>query len=165
MFAIIKTGGKQYTVKAGQILKVEKILGSKGDDVKLKNVIAISEGKNITFGNPTIKDASVTAKILEQARDKKIIVFKKRRRQNYRLTQGHRQYITILKIHSILYNGKKATTSIEDSNNKKTKTKSKKDEKGIEKKSDIKIVKKTSSVKKQLSKKVTKKVTKTKKTK
>ena len=109
MIAIIKTGGKQYAVKAGQILKVEKLLGKKGDNISLSNVIALTDSSNHTLGNPLIKGATVDAKILDQIRDKKIIVFKKRRRQNYRSTQGHRQYLTVLKIESINHEGKKIT--------------------------------------------------------
>ena len=102
MIAVIKTGGKQYAVKAGQILKVEKLQGKKGDTVSLTDVLSLSDSSNNTIGSPFIKDASVEAKILDQIRDKKIIVFKKRRRQNYRLTQGHRQYLTVLKIFSMV---------------------------------------------------------------
>ena len=101
-YAVIKTGGKQYSVKQGQILKVEKIEGKKGDNLSFNNILAISNGSESTFGTPLVKGASIQAKILDQIRDKKIIVFKKRRRKNYRLTQGHRQYLTVLKIESIL---------------------------------------------------------------
>ena len=107
MLAVFKTGGKQYSVKAGQILKVEKLEGNKGDNVSFKDVLAVSDASNHTIGNPLVKGASVQAKILEQIRDKKIIVFKKRQRQNYRHTQGHRQYLTVLKIESIDYRDKK----------------------------------------------------------
>ena len=101
MLAVFKTGGKQYSVKAGQILKVEKLKGNKGDSISFNNVLAVSENSNHTIGNPLVKGASVQAKILDQIRDKKIIVFKKRQRQNYRHTQGHRQYLTVLQIESI----------------------------------------------------------------
>ena len=91
MLAIFKTGGKQYSVKAGQILKVEKLSGKKGDDISFKDVLAITDSALKKIGSPLIEGASVKAKIVEQIRDKKIIVFKKRQRQNYRHTQGHRQ--------------------------------------------------------------------------
>ena len=107
MLAIFKTGGKQYSVKKGQILKVEKLDGKKGDSVSFKDVLAISENTKNTIGAPMIDGAIVEAKILDQIRDKKIIVFKKRKRQNYRSTQGHRQYLTVLKIESISLGGKK----------------------------------------------------------
>ena len=90
MLAVFKTGGKQYSVKAGQILKVEKLEGEKGDSSSFKDVLAISETTQNTIGSPLVEGAVVEAKILDQIRDKKIIVFKKRKRQNYRSTQGHR---------------------------------------------------------------------------
>ncbi len=154
MIAIIKTGGKQYAVKAGQILKVEKLLGKKGDNISLNNVIALTDSSNHTLGNPLIKGATVDAKILDQIRDKKIIVFKKRRRQNYRSTQGHRQYLTVLKIESINHEGKKITAPKTEKIDKEPK---------IVKKDEIKVIKKTVS-KKKIVKKVVKKKTITKKT-
>ena len=110
MLAVFKTGGKQYSVKSGQILKVEKLNGSQGDSVYFKDVLAVSDASDHTIGSPLIKGAIVEAKILEQIRDKKIIVFKKRRRQNYRHTQGHRQYLTVLQIESISVGNKKSKT-------------------------------------------------------
>ena len=154
MIAIIKTGGKQYAVKAGQILKVEKLLGKKGDNISLNNVIALTDSSNHTLGNPLIKGATVDAKILDQIRDKKIIVFKKRRRQNYRSTQGHRQYLTVLKIESINHEVKKITAPKTEKINKEPK---------IVKKDEIKVIKKTVS-KKKIVKKTVKKKTVTKKT-
>ncbi len=165
MIAVIKTGGKQYAVKAGQILKVEKLQGKKGDTVSLTDVLSLSDSSNNTIGSPFIKDASVEAKILDQIRDKKIIVFKKRRRQNYRLTQGHRQYLTVLKIESINHNGKKSvskpSTKVENKLEKDTKKESnvKKTTKKIIKKEATtskasgKAVKKKSVTKKKISKK------------
>ena len=108
MLAIFKTGGKQYSVKAGQILKVEKLEGKKGDNISFKDILAVSENTVNTIGSPLVDGAVVEAKILDQIRDKKIIVFKKRKRQNYRSTQGHRQYLTVLKIESISMGGKKS---------------------------------------------------------
>ncbi len=110
MLAVFKTGGKQYSVKAGQILKVEKLEGKKGDNVSFKDVLAVSENSQNTIGSPLVEGAVVEAKILDQIRDKKIIVFKKRKRQNYRSTQGHRQYLTVLKIESISMGGKKSAS-------------------------------------------------------
>ena len=104
MFAVIKTGGKQYSVEAGKILKVEKIIGKKGDSYIFDKVLIIGDSSNQTLGNPIIKGATVEATVIEQIRDKKIIVFKKIRRQNYRRTKGHRQWQTILKINKILNN-------------------------------------------------------------
>ncbi len=111
MLAVFKTGGKQYSVKAGQILKVEKLEGIKGDSISFNNVLAVSEQSNHTIGSPLVEGASIEAKILDQIRDKKVIVFKKRQRQNYRHTQGHRQYLTVLQIESIEFGNKKSTAT------------------------------------------------------
>ena len=111
MLAVFKTGGKQYSVKAGQVLKVEKLEGKKGDSISFKDVLAVSENTQNTIGAPLVDGAIVEAKILDQIRDKKIIVFKKRKRQNYRSTQGHRQYLTVLKIESISMGGKKSAST------------------------------------------------------
>ena len=111
MLAVFKTGGKQYSVKAGQVLKVEKLNGNKGDSISFNNILAISENSNHTIGNPLVQGASIQAKILDQIRDKKIIVFKKRQRQNYRHTQGHRQYLTVLQIESIAIGSKKSSAT------------------------------------------------------
>ena len=153
MLAIFKTGGKQYTVENGQKLKVEKLEGKKGDSISFKNVLAISNASNHTIGNPLIIGASVEATILEQIRDKKIIVFKKRKRQNYRHTQGHRQYLTILKIESISLDGKKNTLSKKEIVSKKLDNKKITDVSKTPKKKtmDNKTVKKT--VKKTATKK------------
>ncbi|MDC0194744.1 50S ribosomal protein L21 [Alphaproteobacteria bacterium] len=112
MLAVFKTGGKQYSVKAGQILKVEKLHGNTGDSISFNDILAISDASDHTIGNPLVKGATIKAKILEQIRDKKIIVFKKRQRQNYRHTQGHRQYLTVLHIESIILGDKKSLAPI-----------------------------------------------------
>ena len=123
MLAIFKTGGKQYSAKAGEILKVEKLNGVKGDKVSFTDVLAVSDDKTNSIGQPLLKDALVEAKIIDQIRDKKIIVFKKRKRQNYRLTQGHRQYLTVLRIETISFGGKKTTATPQIKTNKKTESK------------------------------------------
>ncbi len=147
MLAIFKTGGKQYSVKAGQILKVEKLEGKKGDSVSFKDVLAIAGSSENKIGAPIVEGAVVEAKILDQVRDKKIIVFKKRRRKNYRSTQGHRQYLTVLKIESISMGNKKLTTA------KKETTKTTGTAKKV-------ITKKTSAIKKVAKKTATKKIVK-----
>ena len=179
MLAIFKTGGKQYSVKAGEVLKVEKLDGAKGDKISFTDVLAISDAKTSSIGEPILKDASVDAKIVDQIRDKKIIVFKKRKRQNYRLTQGHRQYLTVLKIESISFDGKKSTAAPEVKKSQKIKSKknSKKNEdkevnitekktvakKTVAKKTVAKKTsKKTSTIKKKSVKKTVKKTTKRK---
>ena len=162
MLAVIKTGGKQYAVKAGQILKVEKLDGKKGDSISFDNVLAVTDSSNHTIGNPLIKGASVEAKILYQIRDKKIIVFKKRRRKNSKSTQGHRRYLTVLQIESIMSSGKKSIALKKEAKLKKVDTKSKTLEKEESKKIEKKIEKKAAP-KKKIAKKIIKKKSKSKK--
>ena len=164
MLAIFKTGGKQYSAKAGEILKVEKLNGTKGDKVSFTDVLAVSDEKTNSIGQPLLKNAFVEAKIVDQIRDKKIIVFKKRKRQNYRLTQGHRQYLTVLRIETISFDGKKSTARAEVKKAKKTESKEtpdkvvKKETKAIKKKAVTKkTANKASPVKKKSVKKTVKK--------
>lgn len=99
MFAIVKTGGKQYKVVKDSIIKVEKIEGSLGSKIELDQVLLVGEdSRESVIGTPTVKGAKVTAEIVNQFKDDKIIVFKKKRRQNYRRKAGHRQNLTELKI-------------------------------------------------------------------
>ena len=168
MIAIFKTGGKQYCVEPGQILKVEKLEGKKGDNFTFNEILSISDKSNNAIGNPLIQGASINAKIIDQIRGDKIIVFKKRRRKNYKLTRGHKQYLTVVKIESINNNGKKSTSKvitkkIDDSKNssKEKQLSTKKIEKNAsEKKSSLKktikrktVEKKTLVKKKKSSKK------------
>ncbi|QCE33963.1 50S ribosomal protein L21 [Acetobacteraceae bacterium] len=101
MFAVIRTGGKQYRVQPGDVVKIEKIEGEAGDTVTLTDVLMAGEGSDLKIGAPVLEGASVTAEVLGQDRLKKIIVFKKRRRQNSRRKNGHRQHTTVLKIKDI----------------------------------------------------------------
>ena len=99
MFAVIRTGGKQYKVAKDDIITVEKLLGEPGEKVRLGDVLMLGEeGKAPTVGTPLVQKAAVTAEIVEQGKGDKIIVFKKKRRHNYRRTKGHRQEQTILKV-------------------------------------------------------------------
>ncbi|MEO7328234.1 MAG: 50S ribosomal protein L21 [Minicystis sp.] len=100
MYAVIKTGGKQYRVAEGQLLRVEKLPGAKGDKVNFGEVLLVS-GDTPMVGQPLVKGASVAAEITGQDRGKKIVVFKFRRRKNYRRKSGHRQPYTELKITGI----------------------------------------------------------------
>ncbi len=100
MYAVIKTGGKQYRVAEGQKVLVEKIPGQNGDKVTLDQVLFVG-GDSPKIGQPLVKGASVAAEIVEQGRGKKIVVFKFRRRKNYRRKTGHRQPFTALKITAI----------------------------------------------------------------
>ncbi len=101
MYAVIKTGGKQYRVAADETLDIEKLTGEVGDKITFDNVMLISGDGAATVGSPTIEGASVTAEVVGQMRRRKIIVFKKKRRKNYRRKNGHRQYFTRVKILSI----------------------------------------------------------------
>ncbi|PHZ84379.1 50S ribosomal protein L21 [Paremcibacter congregatus] len=101
MFAVVKTGGKQYKVAAGDVIKVEKLDGEAGSKVTLDHVLMVGDEKGVEVGSPTLSGMTVTAEILEQARAAKIIIFKKKRRQNYRRKNGHRQELTVLRIQEI----------------------------------------------------------------
>ena len=104
MFAVIRTGSKQYKVTAGDVIKVEKIAGAEGSEVIFDQVLALDE----KIGKPLVKGASVKATVLKQAKDAKVIVFKKKRRQNYRRKNGHRQQITLVKIVDVCAKEKEA---------------------------------------------------------
>lgn len=107
MFAVIKTGGKQYRVSPSQLIKVEKVAGNAGEVVEFKEVLIVGDGDKTTIGTPVIADALVTAEVVEQARAPKVIAFKKRRRQNSKRIRGHRQELTIVRISEILTGGAK----------------------------------------------------------
>ncbi len=101
MYAVIKTGGKQYKVATNDIILVEKLEAEAGATVNLEEVLMIGDGANVTVGSPTVKGASVAAEVLDQAKADKVIIFKKHRRHNYRRKRGHRQPLTVLKITNI----------------------------------------------------------------
>ena len=101
MYAVVKTGGKQYKVRPGQMVRVEKLEGAVGDTIALSDVLLIGGGESVQIGRPQVEGASVQAQIVEQGRAKKIIVFKKKRRKGYHKKQGHRQYYTQLRINEI----------------------------------------------------------------
>ena len=102
MFAVIKTGGKQYTVRENDVLWVEKLNAEPGASIDLNEVLMVSDGKKLAVGAPTVEGAKVSATVVEQMRDRKVIVFKKKRRHNYRRKKGHRQHLTVLKIGKII---------------------------------------------------------------
>ena len=101
MFAIIETGGKQYRVAKDDVISIEKIAGKPGDNVTLDQVLLLNDDKDINLGTPLLKGAKVSATIVNQAKADKVIVFKKKRRKNYRRLKGHRQELTYLKITDI----------------------------------------------------------------
>jgi len=100
-YAIIRTGGKQYQVSTGSRVRVEKIAGDVGDAVELKDVLVVFDGNTINIGQPTVEGAVVAARIVEQGKAKKVLVFKKKRRKGYRVKRGHRQMFTALEISGI----------------------------------------------------------------
>lgn len=106
MFAVFKTGGKQYRVAAEDVLQVDKIKGEPGEIVEFGEVLVVG-GESVTLGAPIIAGATVAAEVIEQGRGPKIIAFKKRRRKNSRRKRGHRQEFTLLRITEILTDGKK----------------------------------------------------------
>ncbi len=98
MYAVIKTGGKQYRVTPGERLKVEKLEGDVGSSVTIDKVLMLADGENVTIGSPLIEGASVEATVLSHGRGDKVMIFKFRRRKHYRKTQGHRQSYTEIQI-------------------------------------------------------------------
>src|SRR5690606_509856 len=102
-----KTGGKQYRVAAEEVLTIERLAGETGDLIEINSVLAVGEGADVKFGAPFVEGALVTAEILEQGRGKKVISFKKRRRQNSRRKRGHRQLLTTVRIAESLTGGAK----------------------------------------------------------
>ena len=113
-FAIIETGGKQYKVSASKILKVEKLNIVKGKKVEFKKVLLVNDDKNTEVGNPTVEGALVEGLVLDNIKDRKILVFKKRRRQNSRKKYGHRQHLSKIQITKILSKGGKVISEIKD---------------------------------------------------
>ena len=107
MFAVIRTGGKQYKVAENDVIIIEKLLVEAGDDIDFTDVLALNDGAATTFGKPLVSGAVVTAEVLEQARGDKVIIFKKKRRQNYRRKNGHRQDLTVVRITGILADASK----------------------------------------------------------
>jgi large subunit ribosomal protein L21 len=107
MFAVIKTGGKQYRVAANDLLKVERLAGNPGDVIEFPHVLAVGEGADTAIGTPLVEGALVTAEVVSQGRARTVIAFKKRRRQNSRRARGNRQYETTVRIAEILTGGAK----------------------------------------------------------
>ena len=101
MFAVIKTGGKQYKVQKDDKLLVEKLEGNEGDKVTIDEVLMVVDGKKSKVGEPMVKGASVEATLVKHTRGPKITIFKKKRRQNYRRKKGHRQDLTMIQINNI----------------------------------------------------------------
>jgi large subunit ribosomal protein L21 len=108
MYAVIKTGGKQYRVQAGDVLVVEKLAGDVGAEVGFNEVLMIGDGADVVVGAPLVDGAVVTATLIETRKGEKVKIFKKIRRQGYRRTKGHRQHETVLRVTSVAGQGKEA---------------------------------------------------------
>jgi len=101
MYAVVKSGGKEYRVSRGDLIRVEKLAGKAGDQVMLKEVLMVSDEGQVQFGEPHLTNAVVTGKIVQEARGKKVLTYKMKRRKNYRRMKGHRQTYTYLRVEEI----------------------------------------------------------------
>ncbi|MBN2429926.1 MAG: 50S ribosomal protein L21 [Acidobacteria bacterium] len=101
MFAVIKSGSKQFKIEEGQTIRVEALPAAEGDSLEIKDVLLVDTGEEVKIGTPTVENAVVTARVLENGLDDKVIVFKKKRRKQYKRLRGHRQQYTALKIDKI----------------------------------------------------------------
>ena len=133
-FAIIETGGKQYKVSASKILEIEKLDAKKGETIKFKNVLLLNDNKSTEIGNPSVEGAMVEAKLLDNVKDRTILVFHKRRRKNSRKKNGHRQQHSKIQITKILAKGGKVIDETKVVEKKKVVKEIKKDIKKTEKK-------------------------------
>ncbi len=111
MYAVVRTGGKQYRVAKDDIIVVEKLAGEPGAELELDQVLMLDNGKETQIGAPLVDGARVAATVIDQGRGDKIIVFKRKRRKDYRRTRGHRQSITVLRINEILGKGEKRSAA------------------------------------------------------
>ena len=148
MYAVIRSGGKQYKVSKDDIILVEKLTAEAGDKISIDEVLMISEKDNLILGDPIIKGATVNAEVLEQTRAKKIIVFKKKRRQNYRRKNGHQQNLTTLKIVDIKATASKKAAAKNEEASKEKKAKKSASTKKTTAKKTVKTATKARSVKK-----------------
>ena len=126
-FAIIETGGKQYKVSTSKILEIEKLDAKKGETIKFKNVLLLNDNKTTEIGNPSIEGATVEAKLLDNVKDRTILVFHKRRRKNSRKKNGHRQQHSKIQITKILAKGGKIIDEAKIVEKKKATKETKKD--------------------------------------
>ena len=133
-FAIIETGGKQYKVSTSKILEIEKLDAKKGETIKFKNVLLLNDDKNTEIGNPSIEGAEVEAKLLDNVKDRTILVFHKRRRKHSRKKNGHRQQHSKIQITKILAKGGKIIDEAKIIEKKKAIKETKKDIKKVIKK-------------------------------
>jgi len=101
MYAVIKTGGKQYRITPGEEVRVEKLPGNVGDQVTFEEVLLTSDGENVTVGKPFVENAKVVARITGQGKGRKVVVFKYKKRKNYRKKRGHRQHYSLVRVEDI----------------------------------------------------------------
>lgn len=106
MYALVKTGGKQYRVAKDDTILVERIAAEEGAEVILDDIVMLGDGDKVTIGTPRVEGAAVSATVVRQTRGPKIIIFRRKRRKNHRRTQGHRQDLTLLKINAVAEDGK-----------------------------------------------------------
>ncbi|MBM3505946.1 MAG: 50S ribosomal protein L21 [Alphaproteobacteria bacterium] len=112
MYAVIRTGGKQYRVSANDLIKVEKLPAKAGEVIDLTEILALGDDKGATVGKPMVAGASVKAEVVDQRKDDKVLIFKRRRRKHHRRTRGHRQPLTVLRITEITApDGRKMTAA------------------------------------------------------
>jgi len=109
MYALVRTGGKQYRVSKDDTILVERIAADEGSEVILDDIVMLGDGDKVTIGTPRVEGAAVSATVMRQTRGPKIIIFRRKRRKNHRRTQGHRQDLTLLKINMIAEDGKSLT--------------------------------------------------------
>ena len=171
MYAVVKTGGKQYRVQKEDVVLVEKLNANDGDQLVLSDVLMVGDGKKVTLGTPLVNDAAVMAQVIRQTRGPKITMIYKRRRKNSRRKQGHKQDLTLLKIIDIAETGgsklspKKATAkSTEKKIKVEAKAKTENQPKVVEEKVKKEVKAKSTASKKAETKAKTKTTTKTKKT-
>ena len=111
MYALVKTGGKQYRVSKGDTILVERMSAVEGEQIILNDIVMLGDGDKVTIGTPRVDGAGVSATVMRQTRGPKIIIFRRKRRKNHRRTQGHRQDLTLLKINEIAEDAKSLKTT------------------------------------------------------
>ena len=154
MYALVKTGGKQYRVAKDDTILVERIAAEEGAEVILNDIVMLADGDNVTIGTPKVDGAAVSATVMRQTRGPKIIIFRRKRRKNHRRTQGHRQDLTLLKINDIAENAKKLTPAKPASRKAVTAAKSAAKKPAAKKPATKKSPPKATAAKKQTGKKV-----------
>jgi large subunit ribosomal protein L21 len=156
MYALVKTGGKQYRVSKDDTILVERIAAEEGAEIILSDIVMLGDGDKVTVGTPKVDGAAVSATVVRQTRGPKIIIFRRKRRKNHRRTQGHRQDLTLLKINDIAEDAKKlikVKPAVKESAKKTAKTSVKKAPATVKK--TTKLAEKTAKTEKTSAKKVT----------